>query len=267
MADRALKTGVSGDLHVERQAHLAASAISFLQTQIQPIRPIWFEKGWAASPSLLLELYLEIRRTKPALVLDVGSGLTTLIAAYAVAANGTGKVVAWEHLVTIQEQSQALISQHSLDGVARVEFHPLQQIDLDGQEFAWFEVEGLSPTSVDLLIVDSPPGKTGHMARLPAVPMLREFLSDRIVVFLDDCHRPDERATLEKWLGYLPGARLEFHATYEERSFAVVRTQHDYEPPLGESNRLGSQPDRRSERPGQEFDQPKMPGGNGGSHI
>jgi uncharacterized membrane-anchored protein YhcB (DUF1043 family) len=264
LSDRAIERASQEDLRVERQSHLAASAISFLQTQIQPSQPIWFEKGWAASPGLLAELYLEIRRTKPRLVLDLGSGLTTLVAAYAVAANGTGKVVAWEHLESIRGKSEALIIQHSLETVAKVEFHPLHQIELDGQEYAWFEVSGLSSASVDILVVDSPPGRTGPLARFPAVPLLKEFLSERSTVVLDDCHRPDELATLDKWSQYLPQAELEFHHNYEERDFAFLRTQPvQSPPPRKRSVAIGSHSATRPRISGQANQQNRVTGGSG----
>jgi predicted O-methyltransferase YrrM len=65
-----------------------------------------------ATPQFLLALYQEIKDNKPQTVLDIGSGMTTVISAYALRDNGSGKIVAWEHDLDHVESTRELILSH-----------------------------------------------------------------------------------------------------------------------------------------------------------
>jgi hypothetical protein len=59
--------------------------------------------------------------------------------------------------------------------------------------------ERLAGTSLDLVLVDGPPGTLHPHARRPAMGVLRPFFSERAVLILDDALRAEERATVRAW--------------------------------------------------------------------
>lgn len=61
----------------------------------------------------------------------------------------------------------------------------------------------------DILLVDAPLSGLCKNSRYPAVPLLREFLADDFVVFLDDIERPDETEIAEEWCS-------EFELSYQK---------------------------------------------------
>ena len=205
------------------EAHVVASAVSFLYEQISPGSPIWFRRGWAASPEFLAHVYQQIRNHKPHLVLDIGSGLSTVVAGHAVRQNGQGRVLAWEHLEEYAAQTSKLVEDQSLSDWVRVEFAPLIERNLRGQVFEWYSAELAGEDKIDVLIVDGPPGSTGPMARFPAIPLLKKSLSPSASVFLDDINRPEEREILSKWQVMLPPSETYLGGLESKAQFASIR--------------------------------------------
>jgi hypothetical protein len=208
------------------ETYLVSSGISYLASEIRGQYPIWFERSWAASPAFLAHLYSTIREEKPSLVLDLGSGLTTLIASKALEKNGFGRVVAWEHSKKFQSQTTTLLKRHGDPENAVVLHKPLVRTRVDSEYFLWFdEKQGdeIHDEKIAVLIVDSPPGQTGRLARLPALPILLERLSTGAVIFLDDSDRPDEQEILGRWLKLVPKLEIQQFGASEKTSFAVIR--------------------------------------------
>ena len=54
------------------------------------------------------------------------------------------------------------------------------------------------PSSIDVLIVDGPPGNTHEFARLPAETLFHLVAIGGLVV-LDDADRDEERQIVERW--------------------------------------------------------------------
>jgi hypothetical protein len=51
-----------------------------------------------------------------------------------------------------------------------------------------------------LVLIDGPPGATGPLARLPAVPLLLNYLGKhQLDIVLDDYKRQEEIETVERW--------------------------------------------------------------------
>ena len=61
-----------------------------------------------------------IAEEKPELIVETGSGVSTLIVAYALQRLGRGKVVAIDHDAERAEKTRALIAQHGLTAFASV---------------------------------------------------------------------------------------------------------------------------------------------------
>ena len=219
----ALRNDLSAaDLRMSKENHTSASAIAYLNQQIQPKTPIWFSRGWAASPELLATIYELIITRKPKYVLDLGSGLTTLIAGYAVQENGTGQVEAWEHLENYAHETSNLVKQHNLEKWARVTTNSLKDTSMGNRTYEWFSQRPEKGLKIDLLIVDSPPGSVGSHARYPALQILSPWLADDIVVILDDVDRSDEKETVEKWLAESGPLTVDLRGESSKSQFAIL---------------------------------------------
>ena len=64
----------------------------------------------------------------------------------------------------------------------------------------WYDLsKAVVPNSVDLLLVDGPPGEVGPQSRYPAFPLLEQFLSDSALIVLDDGRRQEEQQIVTRW--------------------------------------------------------------------
>ena len=74
------------------------------------------------------------------------------------------------------------------------------------RSWLWYDLDALEDvTSIDMVIVDGPPGNIQRLARYPALPLLADRLSDKAVVVLDDCFRHAEKEIVARWLRDYPG--------------------------------------------------------------
>src|SRR5262249_34784759 len=141
--------------------------VSLLFT-LQPSRPLPQTRGWAASPDLLTTITEVIFREKPGLVLEAGSGVSTLVIAYGLREVGAGKVVALEHDAHYAGRSQRLLAFHGLEDIATIVYAPLQGYEHQEQRWLWYDLAGVPlEQPIDLLVIDGPPGEVQPLARYP----------------------------------------------------------------------------------------------------
>src|SRR5699024_1957002 len=115
-----------------------------------------------------------------------------------------------EHKPEYAERTRRLIRSHGLDAFVDVRDAPLVYMDTPHGKFQWYEfdVQTLN-LSVELLVVDGPPGDTSHHARYPTLPLTTSKLASTATVVLDDMDRRDERETVEFWLEEHPSLTRE----------------------------------------------------------
>jgi predicted O-methyltransferase YrrM len=180
-------------------------------------------RGFPASPDLLLFLVDMVDRHRPKVIVECGSGLSTLCLALAMRRFGIdGKVIALEHLAQYAAQTEELLHRHGVADLAEVRTAPLEDFTF-GEETtpwysrsAWEDIEG-----VDLLFVDGPPAKLGPLARYPSLPFFVERLAPGAQIVLDDYARTKERVILERWESEYPG-RLSVESIPLEKGAALV---------------------------------------------
>ncbi len=206
-----------------RHAAAQQQALHYLFQRINPNRTLPKMRSYAASPDFLCLLYDLIREHKPGLVLECGAGVSTLISAYALQQNGKGRVVALEHDSYYADLSRRTLREHGLAEVAEVLHAPLKSYSVEGEEIPWYDLSSL-PTDVeiDLLVVDGPPSTFHVRARYPAYPLLKDWLSSRAVILVDDGIRPAEREMVERWAQARPDFQLHWVPT--EKRAAVLRS-------------------------------------------
>ena len=166
----------------------------------------------AANLEALADILL---RHRPRLVVELGSGLSTLLIAnrFKTAGNG-GRLVAFEHDERWAELCRYYLLANGLDGIAEIRTVPLTRRSALGCEVPWYDLP-TAPSDldrIDLLVVDGPPaGDPRHAAaRAPALEVFYPRLSPEARVFLDDTDRTGERAVVDAWVESFP----EFHPRF-----------------------------------------------------
>jgi predicted O-methyltransferase YrrM len=165
---------------------------------------------WAAMPDLQLHLVQLVLERKPALVVECGSGTSSVWLGYAAERVGGCRVVALEHHERFATATRALVKAHELDHVVDVRLAPLQTLTVNGAAAPWYDVSAWHDLEgIDMLLVDGPPAATAPQARYPAVPLLSTRLSATPLVVMDDANRPDEKSIVRRWVqdDAYPGAR------------------------------------------------------------
>ena len=158
-------------------------------------------RGWAASPDLLLLLVDLVITERPSLVVECGSGASTLWLALAMRRFGVdGRIIALDHDPVFAGKTRDFLARHDVRELAEVRDAPLESFSLDGESYSWYARRAWEDlTGIDLLFVDGPPAATGHQARYPALPLLSGALSPAVTVVLDDLVVPDMQKVLQLW--------------------------------------------------------------------
>jgi predicted O-methyltransferase YrrM len=180
-------------------------------------------RGWAASPDLLVVLVDLVITERPSLVVECGSGASTLWLALAMRRSGTGgRIIALDHDPVFGGKTRDLLARHDVRDLAEVRDAPLESFSLDGETYSWYARRAWEDlTGIDLLFVDGPPATTGHQARYPALPLLSASLSPVATAVLDDLVVPDMQKVLRLWLDAYPDFGSEILPL--EKQAAVLR--------------------------------------------
>ena len=180
-------------------------------------------RGWAASPDLLVVLVDLVITERPSLVVECGSGASTLWLALAMRRFGIdGRIIALDHDPVFGGKTRDFLARHDVSKLAEVRDAPLESFSLDGETYAWYARQAWEDlTGIDLLFVDGPPATTGHQARYPALPLLNVALSPVATVVLDDLVVPDMQKVLRLWLDAYPEFGAEILPL--EKQAAVLR--------------------------------------------
>jgi predicted O-methyltransferase YrrM len=179
----------------QTEAFIQLSNLMQFKSAIPPTR------SWAASPDLLLLISEIVKKNKPALVVELGSGVSTLVCAK----SGARKVISIDNSEQYGGKTRDLLKEHKVRGV-EIRIAPLRPY-ANGSE--WYEVSVLKDLKkIDLLIVDGPPGSKNPEARYPALKEFKDKLSAKAIVIIDDVNRDGERKLAEDFAKALPNHTL-----------------------------------------------------------
>ena len=217
---RWVKTDVPKDL---RQTFRQLEALQNLSTMLPANDVLPVTRGWAASPDLLMVLVDLVISGRPSLVVECGSGASTLWLALAMRRfEIDGRIIALEHDSVFGGKTRDFLARHGVRDLAEVRDAPLESFSLDGATYSWYAKRTWEDlTGIDLLFVDGPPAATGPKARYPALPLLSESLSPVATIVLDDLVVPDMQEVLRLWLDAHPDFGSEMLPL--EKQAAVLR--------------------------------------------
>lgn len=175
---------------IER-AHEDAAKLIDIASVLQIDRPLPRLGGWAITPEMALWLLEYIRSQKPNLIVELGSGSSTVIMGRALQRfSPGGRLVSVESDASFADRSRAMVLDWELSNVD-VRHAPI----IEG----WYETSVLGDLrDVDLLLVDGPPGEGGRETRYSAISLFERLTASGIVI-LDDADRVEESHTVKRW--------------------------------------------------------------------
>jgi predicted O-methyltransferase YrrM len=218
-----------GDLSQQiKQTFSQLEALQNLTAMVPASGVLPATRGWAASPDLLLTLVDLVATERPSLVVESGSGASTLWLALAMRRFGIdGRIIALDHDPVWGGKTREFLARHDICELAEVRDAPLESFSLDGETYSWYARRAWEDLAgIDLLFVDGPPAATGRLARYPALPLLSGALSPVATIVLDDLIVPDMQEALRRWLDAYPDFSSEI-LPLEKQAAVLRRTKPD----------------------------------------
>lgn len=150
--------------------------------------------SWKADTFFLHRIVDAIEALRPAVVVELGAGASTLVCARAMQLHGGGHLVSYDqHGPFVQATAEWLAS----NGVSADLRHAPLDARVAGWPGRWYRLDNI-PARIDLLIIDGPPW-TEHPFVRGAAETLFDRLSPGAMVLLDDAARPGERIVARRW--------------------------------------------------------------------
>jgi len=158
----------------------------------------------ALSPSALLTVINDIAINDRRTIVELGAGVSTIHLGKVIAGRG-GRLISAESDPAWASIVRNLVDRAGVGDAVRIVEAPLERNPFSLDDGLWYAkspvLEAVADSKIDVLLVDGPAahGPRTHLARYPAVPILKEYLADRCSIFLDDISRSGEREVAERW--------------------------------------------------------------------
>lgn len=194
-----------------------------LYATLGPRRPLPPLRGYAVSPDFALVLMQLIDDQRPELVVETGSGVSTLVMAYRLERLGRGTVIALDHDPVHAAHTRSELERHGLTAYAKVLDAPLEPLTVRGRRYRWHAQRAVAELrGIDLVVDDGPPRELGDWLRYPSLPMLAPRMSAH-GVFVMNMLGAEERTVLSRWRDELPEFHQQVFAT--KKGHAVLSRQ------------------------------------------
>jgi len=197
-------------------------AIQSIYSMLAPRLPLPSMARWAGNPDFCQLLMKHILLSRPEFVLELGSGVSTIIAGLTLQKTG-GRIRSVDHDPVFKAETGMELANHGLLELAEVCESPLKEITVDNSSFQWYDLSLLGEIPmIDILVIDGPPGNIQPLSRYPALPLLYDKLAKNAVVILDDGGRKDEKRVVARWLEKFPDLQARYIDT-EKGAFLITR--------------------------------------------
>lgn len=164
--------------------------------------------SWKADTHLLHLSVDMIEATRPAHIVELGCGATSLVLARALALHGGGTLHSYDQHEDFSDKTRDWLAEHGL--AARMHHAPLMTAP-HGWPACWYQLHAL-PAQIDMLVIDGPSWSLHPYVR-GAAEILFPRLSPGAIILLDDALRPGERAIARRWAKSWP----DIHFTLDKR--------------------------------------------------
>ena len=193
----------------------------YFDRMLQPPMPLPRPGGWAVSTDFLVELARLIRTKKPQLVVELGSGLSTLVSALVLKEIGAGRLISFDHDDAFRRQTQGRLRENGLESIAEVRTASLKQRVDSPRAAPWYDVAEFAEfRDIDILVVDGPPADIHPEIRGAALTFFWEQLAPGGIIVFDDADRKGERSFVEREVKRLRGVAVEYIET--EKGMVVL---------------------------------------------
>ncbi|GAW95726.1 hypothetical protein [Colwellia marinimaniae] len=196
--------------------------------------------GWPISSDVALFLLGKIEKNNYDLIIEFGSGTSTQLFAKAInnhvkAQNShieddlafigqdkrdsaelatlplelPNRIVTFEHNKKYYNKTKSELEANKLSHLVDLVHAPLIEMKIENEDYLYYSCENklsqlaaiyAERTARILVLIDGPPGATGPLARLPAVPLLLNYLGKhQLDIVLDDYNRQEEKETVGRW--------------------------------------------------------------------
>ncbi|MFN3389106.1 MAG: class I SAM-dependent methyltransferase [Allosphingosinicella sp.] len=159
--------------------------------------------AWKADTGLLTLVAEHILEHKPKLVVEFGTGASTLVIARALEKAGGGTLISFEQHADFVEATAKWLGDYGLSADLRAV--PLRPSP-DGWPGLWYD-HGRLPDGIGLMLIDGPPWTIHPMTR-GAAASLFDQIAPGGTVMLDDAARPGERLVARRWRKAHPDFRF-----------------------------------------------------------
>lgn len=185
--------------------------------------------SWKADVGFLRHIVREIERLRPAHVVELGAGASSLIAARALQLHGGARLHSFDQHGGFVDATRRWLGDHGLD--VDIRHAPLthESADWPGR---WYAIDGL-PDQIDLIIIDGPPWSVHPLVR-GAADALFSRLAPGGVVLLDDAARPGERLVARRWRKRWP--QIDFRLMKDGTKGTLVGRRRDARLPVANDN-------------------------------
>lgn len=173
---------------------------------LRPRVPLRRPGHWAASADFLIEISRRIAEDQPEVVVELGSGLSTVVTALLLKHRGRGRMVSIDHDADFAAATRRDLAANDLMAFAEVRVAPLVETRAFGGTRLWYDTRRLIDLAdIDLLVVDGPPMPFAADIRYPTMAFFWDRLKPGACVLLDDADREGERIIVERWQAEFSG--------------------------------------------------------------
>lgn len=178
-------------------------------------------ENWSAAPDFLKLVSEYCLENKPQVIVECSSGTSSLVLSRCCQLNKVGHVYSIENGEEFYLQTKQQLLDFSLSEYGDVFHAPLQEINLDNGSFQWYDITGFTEKTIDMLVIDGPPGFLQKHSRYPALPLLSDRLAEHCIIFLDDAARDDEQELVKNWLSENP--EFDYEYIDNERGCSILK--------------------------------------------
>ena len=179
--------------------------------------------SWKADVGFLTRIVDHIEQYRPAHVVELGAGASTLVTARALQLHGGGTLTSFDQHHAFVEAVSDWLTEHKL--TANLHHAPLVSAS-EPWPALWYDLSKL-PDTIDMLLIDGPPW-TLH----PFVRGSAERLFDRITpggtIMLDDAARPGERLVAARWKSRWPEFDWQLLSSIKGTLIGIKKTMIQY---------------------------------------
>ena len=160
--------------------------------------------SWKADTGLLKLIVDHIEINRPRLVVEFGTGASTLVIARAMQRAGGGTLISFEQHGDFVDATRKWLADYGLHADLRTA--PLAPSP-DGWPGLWYD-HGALPEGIELMVIDGPPWSVHPLTRGAAISLFDQVAPGGTIM-LDDAARPGERLVARRWRKLRPDFTFE----------------------------------------------------------